>query len=218
MFWTDSVGQEGGWHVMATKKIRIIDCADVRPGYSAKGAIANDPEGSLHVVIAQHVTKGEPYRYVDEHSLLITPPKFYDKYLVVPGDILFMSRGSNNYAVLVESVPQPAIAPLTFFIIRPKENVIPSYLAWCLDQDVVKAQLNEIRTGVGTPMIPSNAFRDITIPLPSLDVQRHITDLSRLQTREKLLLQQLVEETERRQQATNKKIIFNFNNLKQERT
>jgi restriction endonuclease S subunit len=201
---------------MTDKNVSIQECADVNPGFSAKGALVNDPEGSLQIITAQHVTKGEPYRYVDEHSLLIIPTKFYEKYLVKPGDILFMSRGTNNYAVLVEDVPQPAIAPLTFFIIRPKKNVIPEYLAWCLNQDIVKAQLNEIRTGVGTPMIPSSDFKDIAIPLPSLAIQKCIAELSKLQTREKKLLQQLSEETERIQQATNKKILNKFNN-KQER-
>jgi restriction endonuclease S subunit len=202
---------------MTTKNVKILDCADVRPGYSAKGAILNEPGGTLQVITAQHVTKGEPYRYVDEHSFLITPPKFYEKYFITSGDILFMSRGSNNYAVLIEEVPQPAIAPLTFFIIRPKQNAIPEYLAWCLNQDIVKAQLKEIRTGVGTPMIPSSAFKNLTIPLPFLAVQKRIAELSRLQTREKILLQQLVGETVRLQQATNRKILSNFNNHKQER-
>jgi len=201
---------------MSKNSLRIQECADVRPGYSAKGAIVNESGGILQIITAQHVTKGEPYRYVDGHSLLITPPKFYEKYLVTSGDILFMSRGSNNYAVLVEEVPQPAIAPLTFFIIRPKQNVIPEYLAWCLNQDIVKAQLNEIRTGAGTPMIPSSALRNITIPLPPLAVQKRIADFGRLQTQEKKLLRQLTEETERLQQAANRKILSNFNNNKQE--
>lgn len=207
---------KGYEYIMITNYVKILDCADVRPGYSSKSAIVNDPGGSLQVITAQHVTKGESYRYVDEHSLLITAPRFYEKYLVTAGDILFMSRGFNNYAVLVEGVPQPAIAPLTFFIIRPKPNVIPEYMVWCLDQDIVKTQLNEIRSGVGTPMIPSSAFKDITIPLPSLAVQKNIASLSKLQRRERKLLQQLAEETERRQQATNRKILSNFDNYKQE--
>lgn len=196
---------------MKTNNVRIQDCVDVRPGYSSKGAILNEPEGSLQVVTAQHVTKGEPYRYVAEHALLITPPKFYEKYLVQPGDILFMSRGANNYAVLVEDVPQPAIAPLTFFILRSKPGVEPGYLAWCFEQEFMKARLNEIRTGAGTPMIPSNALRELTIPLPTLDVQRRIADLGSLQILEKKLLQQLVAETERLNQAIGKQLLSNFN-------
>lgn len=195
---------------MTIMNVRIQDCADVRPGFSAKSAIVNDPEGSLQVITAQHVTKGEAYRFSDEHSLLITPPKFYDKYLVTSGDILFMSRGVNNYAVLVESVPNPAIAPLTFFIIRPKQNVMSEYLVWCLNQEMVKAQLNEIRSGAGTPMIPSNAFREISIPLPPLATQKLIAEYGSLQMREKKLLQELVYETERIQQAIGKSILSNL--------
>jgi restriction endonuclease S subunit len=195
---------------MKSKNVRIQDCADVRPGYSSKGAIVNEPDGSLQVITAQHVTKGEPYCYV-EHALLITPPKFYEKYLVQPGDILFMSRGSNNYAVLVEDVPQPAIAPLTFFILRPKPGVESGYLAWCFEQEFMKARLNEIRSGAGTPMIPSNALRELTIPLPPLAVQRQIAALGRLQMLEKKLLQQLVAEAERLNQAIGKQLLSNFN-------
>lgn len=196
---------------MKTKNVRIQECADVRPGYSSKGAIVNEPDGSLQVITAQHVTKGEPYSYVAEHALLIIPPKFYEKYLVIPGDILFMSRGANNYAVLVEEAPQPAIAPLTFFILRPKPGVEPGYLVWCFEQKFMKARLNEIRTGAGTPMIPSNALRELTIPLPPLAVQRRIADLGRLQMREKKLLQQLVAEAERLNQAIGKQLLSNFN-------
>lgn len=194
---------------MTIKNVRMQDCADVRPGFSAKSAIVNDPEGTLQVIAAQHITKGEPYRYIEEHSLLISPPKFYDKYLVTPGDILFMSRGINNYAVLVESVPSPAIAPLTFFIIRPKQNVLSEYLVWYLNQEMMKAKLKEIRAGAGTPMIPSNAFREISIPLPPLATQRRIAELGRLQMLEKQLLQELIDSTDQLHKAVGRKLLLN---------
>jgi restriction endonuclease S subunit len=200
---------------MTIKYLRIQDCADVRPGFSAKSAIVNDPEGTLQVIAAQHITKGEPYRYNEEHALLISPPKFYDKYLVTAGDILFMSRGINNYAVLVESVPSPAIAPLTFFIIHPKQNVLSEYLVWCLNLEVVKARLNEIRAGAGTPMIPSNAFREISIPLPPLTIQKRIAEIGRLQMLEKQLLQQLTDATDQLHKAIGKKLLSNSNHHKE---
>lgn len=200
---------------MTTEHVRIQDCADVRPGFSAKSAIVNDPEGTLQVIAAQHITKGEPYCYNDEHSLLISPPKFYDKYLVTVGDILFMSRGTNNYAVLIESVPSPAIAPLTFFIIRPKQNVLSEYLVWCLNQEMMKAKLNEIRAGAGTPMIPSSAFREISIPIPPLATQKRIAEIGRLQMLEKQLLQQLTDATDQLHKAIGKKLLSNSNHLKE---
>lgn len=199
---------------MNCKNVRIEDCADVRPGFSAKSAIVNEPGGTLQVITAQHITKGEVYRYHTDHTLLITPPKFYEKYLVAAGDILFMSRGSNNYAVLIESVPDPAIAPLTFFIVKAKQNALPEYLAWYLNQEMMKAKLNEIRAGAGTPMIPSKVFRELTILLPPLAMQKKIAELGRLQMREKQLLQQLNVETERLHQAIGRSLFSNSNNRK----
>jgi len=199
---------------MTIKNVRIEDCADVQPGFSAKSAIVNDPEGSLQVIAAQHITKGEVYRYNEDHLLLITPPKFYEKYLITAGDILFMSRGISNYAVLIESVPNPTIAPLTFLIIRPKRDVLSEYLAWYLNQDMMKAQLNEIRAGAGTPMIPSKEFRELSIPLPPLATQKKIAELGRLQMREKQLLQELADETERLHQAIGRSLLLNSNHHK----
>jgi restriction endonuclease S subunit len=201
---------------MNIKNARIKDCAEVRPGYSPKGAIVNDPGGTLQVITAQHLTKGEPYRYREEHRLLIVPPRSIEKYGVKPGDILFMSRGTNNYAVLLDEVPQPSIAPLTFYIIKPKSNVISAYLAWCLNQEMVKAKLNEMRTSAGTPMIPRREFGEIIIPLPPLAVQKQIAALAALQEKEKALLQQLVEETERLHLLSGKKLLSRMHNNKQE--
>ncbi len=202
---------------MTTIKVQIQDCADVQPGYSSKGAIVNEPEGTLQVITAQHLTKGEPYRYIDDHRLLIRPPKFYDKYLVSPGDLLFMSRGANNYAVLIESVPQPAIAPLTFFIIKPRlDMIVPEYLAWCFEQDHVKAQLNELRTGAGTPMIPSSGFRELELHLPDLATQQKVAQLAQHQRREKQLLQLLTTETDRLHQLIGRKLVSGFDNHRKE--
>ncbi len=190
--------------------VSITHCAQVISGYSAKGAIADDPNGRVQVITAQHLTKGEPYNYRPAHRLRITPPRDSDKYNLEPGDILFMSRGSNNYAVLLENIPQPAIAPLTFFILKPKTGVVPAYLAWCLNQEPVKAQINAIRTGAGTPMIPRKAFSEITIPLPSLDKQLSLAALADLQARETALLQQLVQETERMHRLTGQRVLINL--------
>jgi restriction endonuclease S subunit len=199
---------------MSIKNVRIADCADVRPGFSAKSAIENDPKGTLQVITAQHIAKGEVYCYDKDHSLLITPPKFYEKYLVTAGDILFMSRGISNHAVLIESVPDPTIAPLSFFIMRPKQNVLSEYLVWYLNQDMMKGKLNEIRSGAGTPMISSKEFRELSIPLPPLTTQKKIAALWRLQMHEKLLLQQLANETDRLNQAIGRSLFLNSNHPK----
>ena len=187
---------------MNRRAARIKDCAEVLSGFSAKGAIIDEPGGTVQVITAQHLSKGEPYRYREEHKLRIKLPRVSEKYLLEFGDILFMSRGPKNYAVLLEDFPRPAIAPLTFFILKPKSNIIPAYLAWCLNQEPVKTQLNEIRTGAGTPMIPRQEFGEMTIPLPSVAMQKRIAALANLQSRETSLLRDLIQKTEHLQKLT----------------
>lgn len=201
---------------MTIKNVHIRDCAEVLPGFSAKNAVFDEPGGTIQVITAQHLTKGEPYRYKKEHRTRIVPPRSVEKYLVEPGDILFMSRGANNYSILLEEFPQPAIAPLTFFILKPKPTVVPAYLAWCISQEPVKAQLNGIRTGAGTPMIPRNEFAEIVIPLPAKAMQQRIATLANLQTLERVLLQRLIEETERLQRLTGQQVLAHLTREKKE--
>jgi len=168
------------------------------------------------VITAQHLSKGEPYRYQEAHRLRVRPPRAGERYLLNSGDILFMARGVKGYAVLLEDLPQPAMAPLTFLILKPKPNVVPAYLSWCLNQQPVRAQLNEIRTGAGTPMIPRREFGEITIPLPPMALQKRIAALAGLQAREAALLRRLTEETERLHRLTGQRILIRLTHNEKE--
>jgi len=157
--------------------------------------------------MSQHLTKGEPYYYQDGHKLRIKPPRASANHLLATGDILFMSRGANNYAVLLQEFPNPAIAPLSFFIIRAKHNVVSGYLVWALNQEPVRARLNEMRTGAGTPMIPRQEFGKIVIPLPPKKTQQTIATILAYQAKERMFLRQLLLETERLHQQTSQLLL-----------
>lgn len=195
---------------MTTPVFTLSQCAEVAPGYSTKGAVVHDPEGTHQVVMAKHLVVGEPYRYAPEHELRIFPLGKPDRYRLNAGDILFMSRGANNYAVLLEDVPSTAIASSTFYILRPREGVDPMYLTWCLGQQPVLNYLGEIRTGAGMPMIPRPEFSATPIPLPPLETQRCIARLATLQAREKMLRKELLDETERQQRLIGQAIFDHF--------
>ena len=177
--------------------VALKKCAEVLPGFSTKGALVHDPAGTHQVIVAKHITAGKPYRFIEAHKLCITPKRTIDRYLLNPCDILFMSRGAGNYSVFLEEFPQPAIAPSTFYILKPTENICPAYLAWCLNQRPFQAKLKEIRTGAGTPMVPRKEFSGIRIYLPSLETQKKIAALGILMAKEEEILRQLLEETQR---------------------
>ncbi len=182
---------------MKATAVKIKDIAEVLPGFSTKGAIKNEPGGTHQVIMARHLTKDKPHKYIEEHHLRITPERNVDKYTLHPGDILFMSRGSKNLAYLLESFPEPAIAPSTFYILKPQEGVVPGYLSWCINQIAIQVQLNELRTGAGAPMIPRQGFMDVWIPLPDLENQKKFAELAALLSEEYSLRKNILEETEK---------------------
>jgi restriction endonuclease S subunit len=121
-----------------------------------------------------------------------------------------MSRGILNRAVLIESVPERALASGSFYILKPKEGVEPGYLAWCLNQEPVQAKIAEIRTGAGTPFVPRPDFSMITIMLPPLEIQRKIAVISDLLAQERNLLSRLGEQYDKKHRVLGKKILTSF--------
>jgi len=195
---------------MKTQTVRIMDCAEVLPGFSTQGALRDEPDGTHQVVMGKHLTHGEPYIYKEEHRLRITPERDLSRYMLEPGDILYMSRGLVTYPVLIEQVQEPAVAPATFFILTPRPNVVPEYLVWCLEQPPTEALLTALRTGAGTPTIPRQGFMEIRIPLPDMATQHRIANLWHLQNRENHLQRRLLEETMRLHRIAGQRIFDNL--------
>jgi hypothetical protein len=195
---------------MKTKMVPIKTCAEVLPGFSIKTAIVNDAGGTHQMILAKHLPEFGPYRYDPQHEHRLLPRTPVDKYLLSSGNVLFMSRGILNRAVLIESVPEPTLASASFYILKPKDGVEPGYIAWCLNQEPVQAKIAEIRTGAGTPFVPRADLSMLTIVLPPLEVQRKIAAISDLLAHERYLLNRLREQFDRKQRVLGKKILRSF--------
>lgn len=192
---------------MKTKTVPIKACAEVLPGFSIKTAVVHDPNGTHQIILAKHLPDSGPYKYKPEHEIRMTPERPAERYLVSPGDLIFMSRGSFNRAVLLESIPDSSLASASFYILKLKKGVAPGYIAWCLNQDSVQIKVAEIRTGAGTPLVPRADFAQIPIVLPSLETQRKISEISSLMAHEKMLANRMRQEIERKHRLLGQKII-----------
>lgn len=185
----------------------VKECAEVLPGYALKARAEHEPEGTCQVVMARHISDCMAYRYVVEHELRMTPTGSPEKYLVRKGDVLFVSRGVRNCAAVIESVPENTIASSTFYILRVNSAVDPAYLAWCLNQTPAQAQIGQIRTGAGTPIVQRNVLGDIQIPVPPLTEQKRIAEFASLMAEELNLRNRLVAATEAYHRVLGQKLI-----------
>lgn len=193
--------------IMQIQERKIRECAEVLAGFVLKTRAEHEPDGVYQVIVPGHVPDGSPYTYADEHELRMTLPGSPEKYRVCSGDVLFISRGTRNCAAVIASVPEPAVASATFYVLRANANVDPAYLAWFLNQPPAQAQIAQIRTGAGTPIVQRNKLGDLLIPVPSMQDQKRIAELATLQYEEVRLWRRLLVATENRQRLLGHKIM-----------
>jgi hypothetical protein len=178
------------------KLAAIGDIAEVRPGLSTGARLQHTPTGSHQLVLSRHLVPGQSYSYQPQDEFRIDPGRNAgDRYLVVHGDVLFMSRGTRNVASWIESVPDLTVAPVSFYVLRPGRHVDSAYLTWYLNQRVAQRALSDIRTGAGTPIVQRAAFEQLAIPLPQQEIQRKIGALGSAMGNERSLLRRLLETT-----------------------
>ncbi len=191
----------------AARVTTLGECAEVLPGFSVRGRMEHDPDGTHQVILTRHLEQGLPYTYKeqDEHRLAIE--RDTSKYEIVSGDVLFMSRGARNLAWAIASVPRPTVAPVSFYILKPKDGVSPAYLAWYLNQAPAQRAIDEIRTGAATPIVQRKAFRDLPVVLPSPETQLAIADLAELFATERALHTKLADLMTKRQSLIGNDII-----------
>ncbi|WP_295435990.1 restriction endonuclease subunit S [uncultured Thiodictyon sp.] len=193
---------------MITQHTPLGEVVAVLPGYALKGRVEPASDGRYQLIQGRHLTPGEPYRYAPEHRLRITPQRPAEPYRVRPGDVLLASRGNLNYAVALLAVPEPTIAPATFYILRPGPRVDPAYLAWVLEQPPVQAQMAQVRTtGAATPILQRADFKAVRIPLPPLARQACIAAVAALMGQERRLLRQLDAATARYHEAIGRALL-----------
>ena len=115
-----------------------------------------------------------------------------------PGDILLAARGGQ--AVIAGDAAgaglEGAYPTLDVYLVRPdQKHLDPAYLAAWLTFEPVKNSLQASTTGALIPRIPIGSLKDLSVPLPSLERQRHIGALFHLAHQEAALLEQLAAQT-----------------------
>lgn len=94
---------------------------------------------------------------------------------VLPGDLLVASLGEVlPRACIAPDWLGPAIVKADCIRVRLSDGVDPRWVLYALQSSAVRRWADEQRHGVGRPRLGLKAIRQIPIPLPELDEQRHI--------------------------------------------
>ncbi|HUZ59663.1 MAG TPA: restriction endonuclease subunit S [Hanamia sp.] len=112
-----------------------------------------------------------------------------EKHLLEPGDVLFASKGTKNFAAIYEHKNIPAVASTSFFVIRIKEDfkekVLPEYLLWFMNQPVSQKFLKGNAIGTSMVSIPKSVLGELEIFIPGIEKQKAILEINNLHNKEK---------------------------------
>ncbi len=178
-------------HIMHSKKVKLIKVLKylgLISGYSFRGKIINDAKGNMRVIQLKDFTNN--YTNIGDSCYFVDGSKIKDKYILNKGDILFIAKGANNFAVTFNPKDKiPTIASSALFVIRIDKTIAnPYYIAWYINQPMVQNYLKQNELGSYIPSINKPTIEGIPLVLPSLKVQGKIALMAELQNREQELL------------------------------
>lgn len=161
--------------------------AEIRVGYSFRSRLEHDPAGATPVIQMKDV---EGSRLSQAASAVRCSLPDLDRHQIRDGDILFRSRGRTNTCALVGKGFGTAALAAPLVLIRPRD-ILPEYLCWYLNTPQAQASLSSFAAGTSVQMIPLEALRTFSIPVPPLETQQRIADVADLVLRERVLLERL---------------------------
>jgi restriction endonuclease S subunit len=126
--------------------------------------------------------------------------KDFERHWLRKDDILISLRNKPLRASVIESDQTNLIAGSNLAVLRPDVNFEPVYFAGLLRSEYGQRLIESLFSKSSmTPLIKLSELKELAIPLPSLEVQRHLaalmlaaeraeqTDLERIQTRQTII-------------------------------
>lgn len=164
--------------------------ADITAGLHFRTGVSNDPTGNVVLIQIKDITRDLGLRM---DSLTRVHFNHFEPYVVRQNDVLFVARGSRFGAVLIEEPLQNAIATGSFFVLRPRRDVLPAFLRWAINSAPVQSQLERAKQGSGLPMVPRREIETLLLDVPPVETQRAIVRLDQLKREEAQIMAQLLQ-------------------------
>ncbi|EOI8157563.1 restriction endonuclease subunit S [Klebsiella variicola] len=174
---------------MPTKLYKIGDLADIRSGYTFRGAVEPVPDGNVRILQIKDLELDWQRDY--EALPAISWEQRVEPPFLKQGEIVVAARGNRNIAVVYSS-NIPVVATSQFLIVtlrREEREIAPEYLCWVLNHPMTQQMFN--RSGTNIQLVTKAALLDVEIPVPPAYIQRQLIELQRVWQEEDKLISKL---------------------------
>jgi hypothetical protein len=173
-------------------KMSLGEIATIQAGYQFRGRVVHDPSGGVPVI---QMKDYDPIHGINVGGMMTIRTESVPAACIArTGDVLFLSRGQRLTATVVNPEAEGAIVSGYFFILRPAAEIAePGYLAWYINQTVFQNQLRAVAKGTDTPLVAKTDIQDLSVELPTMNIQALVARLDELSRRERCLLEAITE-------------------------
>jgi restriction endonuclease S subunit len=167
----------------------------ISSGFSFRNKIENDENGDLLVVQMKDLR--EVYSVIGNNLTKVSSALVGWSYTLEKGDVLFIAKGSNNYALEFNLNLPNVVASSAFFVLRPDAaTVAPGYLAWYLNQVDAQRYIKQNTAGTYIPNINIGTLENMSIEIPSMEIQMKIVAIDKLRKRGRQLHNEIIEKND----------------------
>jgi restriction endonuclease S subunit len=167
----------------------------ISSGFSFRTKIENDANGDLLVIQMKDLVDG--YTAIGSNLTKVSSELVGRNYNLEKGDVLFIAKGSNNYSLEFNLNLHNVIASSAFFVLRPDTAaILPGYLAWYLNQTDAQRYMKQNTAGTYIPNINIGTVENMSIEIPSMEIQRKIVAIDQLGRRERLLYEEIIKKND----------------------
>ena len=104
----------------------------------------------------------------------------------------------SNFAPLTTSNQLPMVPSNHYIIIKVNQKKInPSFLAWFLNQETAQMYFKMTVGGTSIPNLKIKSLGELEIPIPTIEIQDKIVEVSELLEREKHLMRDIISKRKR---------------------
>lgn len=176
---------------MMNTRHRLADVAEVRAGYLTKKPVRPRRDGTHHILQIRDFNDDRSAIHTNRMVRFI-PDSPSSVHALQNGDVVFLARGVRNFAFAPIDLPAPSVAAGYFFVIHPGQQVLPGYLAWCLNHpNTLRALARSATSGAHMPVVRRADIENVLVSIPPIPVQQAIMQIDGLMRDEQNLLNEL---------------------------
>jgi len=173
-------------------KVALKNIATIQAGYSFRSRLETLDTGAIAVIQMKDLTGANRVNCDDLARVDMELPK--EHHLVLPGDLIFRSRGLTSNSALLEDDPGGAVLAAPLLRIRVKGGaVLPEYLNWYISQQPAQIYFASCSAGTSLKMISKQSLEELEVMMPPLSKQRMIVEIALLAEEEKRIMTKLAE-------------------------